>query len=156
MNFRQNGFSTALMSLFLLGGALTAFTVNEFNSFLSKARVAEAFHVADEARLRITEFYLLSDRFPSSEPEVEALTRTIAVPSGYVREIVLEPSYAGHDVALKVYLDDESIAGNPEASPFVFIAGDVSKRGGRSIEWSCGAHGVDAKLLPGGCVTVDG
>ena len=77
MNARQKGFSTALMSLAVLAGALGAFTVVEFNAFVAKARVAEAFHVADAARLRVNEFYLLSDRFPSSEQEVEALTSAI-------------------------------------------------------------------------------
>ena len=156
MNLRQNGFSTALMSLVLLAGALGAFTVNEFNAFLAKARIAEAFHVADEARLRVTEFYQLSDRFPSTEPEVDALTRALAAPPDYVREVVLEPAYGGHDVALKFYLDDDPAPGSSEPSAFVFMAGDISAHGGRGIEWSCGAHGVAAELLPAGCVAVDG
>jgi hypothetical protein len=43
-----------------------------------------------------------------------------------------------------------------DASPFVVVAGQLSARGARNIAWSCGANGVDAELLPGGCVTVDG
>ena len=154
MNARQKGFSTALMSLAVLAGALGAFTVVEFNAFVAKARVAEAFHVADEARLRVTEFYLLSDRFPSSGPELENVTRSIPVSSGYVRDIELEPSYQGHDMALKIYLDDGPMPG-AESAPYVYVAGNVTDRGGRGIEWSCGAHGVPAKLLPGGCMPVD-
>lgn len=156
MNVRQNGFSTAMMSLAVLAAALSAFTVTEFNTFLAKARVAEAFHVADEARLRVTEFYLLSDRFPSTEPEVVTLTRNIETSSDYVRGIVLEPAYNGHDVALKIYLDDDPVPGSAGMPPFVYVAGSVSERGGHSIEWTCGAHGVEARLLPGGCEPVDG
>lgn len=156
MNLRQKGFSTALMSLVILGGALGAFTVAEFNAFLNKARVAEAFHVADEARLRITEFYMLSDRFPTTEPEIDALMRAIETPSDYVREIVLEPSLDGHGVALKIYLEDQPTPGSAESSPFVFVTGDISARGGRTIAWNCGARGVTAELLPGGCEAVDG
>jgi len=156
MNLRQNGFSSALMSLVILGGALGAFTVAEFNAFLNKARVAEAFHVADEARVRVTEFYLLSNRFPSTAPEVDALTRNIETSSTHVRGIELEPAFDGHDVALKIYLDDDSASGSTDTAPFVYVAGSVSERGGRGIEWTCGARGVAAELLPGGCVAVDG
>jgi len=156
MNARQKGFSTALMSLAVLAGALGAFTVVEFNAFVAKARVAEAFHVADAARLRVNEFYLLSDRFPSSEQEVEALTSAIELPSKHVREIVLEAAYGGHDMALKIYLDDAPVSGNTGSVPFVYVAADANEHGVRSIEWSCGAQGVAAELLPGGCVPVDG
>ena len=154
MNAGQKGFSTAMMSLAVLAGALGAFTVVEFNTFLAKARVAEALHVADEAKLRVNEFYLLSDRFPNTAPELETVTRSISLPAGSVRDIELETSSAGHDVALKIYLDDHAPSG-ADTPPCVFVAGNASDRGGRGIEWRCGASGVPAKLLPGGCLPVD-
>lgn len=152
---RQNGFSTIMMSLAVLAGALSAFTVVEFNAFRAKAQVAEAFHVADEARLRVTEFYLLSNRFPSTTVEVEALKRNLSTRSDYVRDIVVEQSYNGYDVALKIYLDDDRSSG-AGTTPFVYVAGEVSARGSQGIDWTCGGHGVDAKLLPGECESVDG
>ncbi|MEJ2402276.1 MAG: pilin [Xanthomonadales bacterium] len=144
------------MSLAILGGALSAFTVAEFNTFLSKARVAEAFHVADEARLRMTEFYLLSARFPTTPAEIDALTRSIPVTSDVVRGVELEPSNEGRDVVLKIYLGDEPLAGGVAPSSFIFVAGDAADRGGRDIDWRCGARGVDPELLPSGCVPIDG
>jgi hypothetical protein len=156
MNSRQNGFSTGQMVLAVAVFVLVTILAIQFGAALDKTRISEAYRVADEPRLRIAEFVLLSDRFPSSAGELEAITGELQSLPDFVRDVVIEHAYRDHDLALKIYLDQELAHDAAREPPFVFVAGNRSASGGRSIEWSCGAHGVAPDLLPRDCVAVDG
>lgn len=156
MNARQKGFGTGQMILAITALIVAMVVAFQFNSAVDKTRINEAYRVADEPRLRIAEFYLLSDRFPSSDGEVVAVTGALQSMPDFVREVVLERSFREYDVAVKVYLDHDFASDDAQAPPFVFVAGNRSPRAEHRIEWTCGAHGVAPDLLPRDCVVVDG
>ena len=155
MNVNQRGFSS-IQLVMAMGAIVTAAVMAvQFNSFLDRTRVGEAYRLAEESRVRIAEFYMLSDRFPSSKPEIEAVTTDILTPPDYVRDIVLERADRDQAVTLKIYLDNALADDGADATPFVYVAGSRPSAGSHGIEWKCGAQGIAADLLPQGCVVAD-
>ena len=67
---------------------------------------------------------------------------------------VADGHFLGLRHALAHVLDCDDFAGGQDA--FQFVVGDAANRGGRDIDWRCGARGVDPELLPSGCVPIEG
>jgi Tfp pilus assembly protein PilE len=133
----------------VIGATYTA--VPKYKSFMSKARLTEAFNLAGESKRKIAEFYMTNGRFPGTLNEAEAMmTTTVSAPK-FVRDMAVVPKTGNHEVMVKVFLQ-EGVAENPEGvEQYIFIAGDQAAASGYALEWTCGGHGVDASLLPEEC-----
>jgi hypothetical protein len=69
----------------------------------------------------------------------------------FVSAIVVENQDQEFDIVVKVYLKVDVIDNKGDETQFIYMAG--SKSAGLGLEWSCGASGVDADLLPRGCTS---
>ena len=148
----QRGFGTRQALLLLtLAGLATVFCIQKYNDFVTQTRVSEAIYLATESKLRVSEFYTLSARFPENAAEKASVTTKVLTPPDYVSEIVIEETGDEHDVMVKVYFKDGILDDFNGERPFVYMAANLSDRRNRSLQWNCGAHGVDAGLLPGDC-----
>ena len=91
MNRRQLGyFSRRTALLLVLFGAVLAFAVPRLNDFSDKAKVTEAWHLASESKLRLSEFYKLSARFPTTEIEMNTVTTSMFRQPDFVSAVVVE------------------------------------------------------------------
>ena len=143
MNHDQHGFvsrQTALL-LVLLGLVLT-FAVPQLQDFSDRSKLTEAYQLASESKLRLSEFYLLSARF---------VTKSVFNTPEFVRAVVLDSEVEEYDVIVKVYLDRDVVDGEESVEPFLYMAAKRHASVGLGLEWHCGANGIDADLLPRAC-----
>lgn len=137
-----------LLGLFAL---VLAFAVPKLNDFSDKNKVTEAYHLASESKLRLSEFYKLSARFPTTEIEMNSVTTSVFNQPEFVSAIVVDNRDEEFDIVVKVFLKEDVISNKGDETQFIYMAG--SKSAGLGLEWSCGASGVDANLLPRGCTS---
>ena len=152
MNRAQNGFVSRQTALLLvLLGLVLAFAVPQFEDFSDRSKLTEAYQLASESKLRLSEFYLLSARFPVTDAEVNAVTKSVFNTPEFVRAVVLDSEVEEYDVIVKVYLDHDVIDSEESAEPYLYMAATRHASIGLGLEWHCGANGIDADLLPRAC-----
>lgn len=144
---RQTALLLALLSLVL------AFAVPKLNDFSDRNKLTEAYHLASESKLRVSEFYNLSARFPTTEAELKSVTTSVFNQPDFVSAVVVEHEDQEYDVVVKVYLQEDVIDNDTGGDQFLFIAATRSNGPGMRLEWSCGISGVDSGLLPRGCTS---
>lgn len=150
MNRKQLGYFSRQTALLLaLFSLVLAFAVPKLNDFSDKGKVTEAYHLASESKLRLTEFYKLSARFPQSEVELNSVTSSVFNQPDFVSAVVVDHKDQEYDVVVRVFLKEDVVANKTGEPQYVYMAG--SKSAGLGLDWSCGASGVDADLLPRGC-----
>jgi Tfp pilus assembly protein PilE len=131
-------------------GLVSLVAMPKYNAAMTKAKITEAFNLAGESKRKLSEFYMVNNRFPRSMREADAMKTTTVTPPEYVSEMVVEPESLDHDIVVKVYLNN-GVAENPTGvDQFIYIAGDQPS-GSSMLEWSCGGIGLDAGLLPENC-----
>jgi hypothetical protein len=136
--------------LLILACLLAIFAFQKFNGLQEQTRINEAFHMAGESKTRVTEFYFLSARFPTTQLETESVTTDIYAVPEFVSEIVIEQG-TDFDVMVKVFLKDVEVSGQPGTQPFVYMAANLTDGTGRDLDWTCGARGIESDLLPKSC-----
>jgi hypothetical protein len=152
MNRFQHGyFSRQTALLLVLFGLVLAFAVPQLNDFSDRSKLTEAYQLASESKLRLSEFYLLSARFPSTETEMNSVTKSMFNRPEFVRAVVLDSEADEYDVVVKVYLDHDIIGSEESAEPYLFMAANRADTVGLGLDWHCGASGIDADLLPRAC-----
>jgi Tfp pilus assembly protein PilE len=125
--------------------------VPKYQSFMTKAKLTEAFNLAGESRKKASEFYTMNSRFPKTRAEAEMLKTTTLSPPEYVRELVVEPANGQHDLIVKVFLKEGVVENLEGAEQFIYVAGNLAPGNGYAVSWSCGASGIDSELLPEDC-----
>lgn len=152
MKRRQQGYFTRRTVLLLvLFGLFLAHFVPKFDDFSDRNKLTEAYHLASESKLRLSEFYKTSARFPSTETEVRSVTTTMFRQPDFVSAIVVENEAEEYDVIVKVYLKADVIDSDDGSDPFIYMAGTKPVAPGLALEWHCGASGVESHLLPRAC-----
>lgn len=150
MNRKQLGYFSRQTALLLgLFSLVLAFAVPKLNDFSDKGKVTEAYHLASESKLRLTEFYKLSARFPQSEVELNSITSSVFNQPDFVSAVVVDHKDEEHDVVVRVFLKEDVVNNKTGEPQYIYMAG--SKSAGLGLDWSCGASGVDTNLLPRGC-----
>lgn len=152
MNKRQWGFGgLQLLMVIAVIGAISIIAVPKYNAFITKAKLTEAFNLAGESRKKLSEFYMTNSRFPADAGEAASMKTTTLAPPEYVDHMVVEPRSEDHDVIVKVFLKVDVVDNPSGAEQYVYVAGDRGAGSGFAVEWSCGAKGIDASLLPEDC-----
>lgn len=152
MYTRQSGFgSFREILLLILLSLLAVFAVNRFSAVAEQAKVNGAFKFANESKLRLGEFYLLSARFPSSDAEVDSITKGVITAPDYIRDVTIEESVDDFDVVLKVYFKNDEVDNLSNNDQFIYLAGNRSTNQRFELDWTCGARGIDSELLPSSC-----
>ena len=151
MRHHQKGFGLqAVLSIGVIV-AIGFVAAPAYESFISKAKITEAMTIAGESKRRAAEFVTLNGRFPQSQNEALVVkTNTITAPE-YVREMVVDTENENHEIVIRVYLK-EGVVENPGGQEqYIYIAGDLAVGSGAHVQWSCGARGVDSRLMPENC-----
>lgn len=152
MNKRQLGFGGLQMVLSIaVIGVVAMVAVPQYQGFISKAKMTEAFNLASESRKKVSQFYMVSGRFPRSDSEVASMASGTLSPPEHVREMVVEREGQGGDLLIKVYLNEDVVENLTGEDQFIFLAGHETKGGAHAMEWSCGASGIQEDLLPEEC-----
>jgi len=152
MKLRQAGFGRLQIVLAILViGAVALVAIPHYTGSVSRAKLTEAFNLADESRRKVSEFLMVSGRLPSTQLELEAMATTGHSPPQHIREMVLERGFRGNDLAIKVYLKDEEVENPTGEEQFIYVLGNGPVSGAYTLEWTCGANGVDPELLPEDC-----
>ena len=152
MNRKQLGYFSRQTALLLaLFSLVLAFAVPKLNDFSDKGKVTEAYHLASESKLRLTEFYKLSARFPQSEVELNSVTSSVFNQPDFVSAVVVDHKDQEYDVVVRVFLKEDVVNNKTGEPQYIFMAG--SKSAGLGLDWSCGSSGVDTNLLPRGCTS---
>ena len=152
MKHRQRGaISLRTALLVVLAGLTGLFAVNKYHDLIEQTRVNEAFHLATESKIRLTEFYLLSDRFPTTAPETESVTTDIFSVPEFVRDIVVEQGGSDYEIMVKIILKENVVENESGGEQFVYVAANRSNGSRADLQWNCGANGVDSGLIPSDC-----
>jgi hypothetical protein len=116
-----------------------------------KAKLTEAFNLAGESKRKISQYYMVNGRFPRTTREAEPLaTGTLTAPE-FVSFMEVQPEADNHAIVVKVYLKKDVVENTGGGDQYIYVAGDLANTSNASVEWSCGANGVDVSLLPDGC-----
>jgi hypothetical protein len=152
MKNRQRGaVSLRPVLLVALAGLAVVFAVSKYNDLVEQTRVNEAFHLASESRIRLTEFYLLSDRFPTTAPETEAVTTDIFTVPEFVSDVVVEQGGPDYEIMVKIILKEDVVKNRSGGEQFIYMAANKPLDSDTDLQWNCGASGVEDGLLPADC-----
>lgn len=154
MNKHQNGMieRRAILLIALLA-ALTVFAFPQVSDFSERSKVNEAYHFAKESKLRLSEFYVLSARFPSTESEVRSVTTANLGQPEFLAGVEVDNEDQEYDVVVKFYLNEDAVKSDSDSESFIFLAANKTKGGVAGLKWSCGARGFDEDLLPAECLS---
>ena len=149
MKHRQSGyFNRQTVLLLVLFGLVVAFALPQFDRFDDRSKVAEAYHLASASKVRLSEFYTLSARFPRTEAEIRSVTTSVFGQPGFVENIEVDSEDPEFDIVVRFYLEDD-VADEKDA--YLYMAASRLSSPGRGLEWHCGSNGIDAKLVPASC-----
>lgn len=149
MKHRQTGhFNRQTALLLVLFGLVVAFAFPQIDRFDDKSKVAEAYHLANASKVRLSEFYTLSARFPRTEAEIKSVTTSIYGQPGFVDAIEVVSEDPEFDIMVRFYLEDDVA---DEDGAYLYMAASRLSSPGRGLEWRCGGNGIDTSLLPGDC-----
>lgn len=151
MKHYQSGFGNVRVILLVVLAALTSiYALTRYNEFVEQTRVNGAFHLVNESKLKLNEFYVLSARLPASDAEKQSVMRNIPTAPDYISAVVVEHDAEDYDVMVKVYFDENTVGGASSSEQFIYIAGTRPGQG-VPLDWTCGAQGVNSELLPRNC-----
>lgn len=152
MKYKNRGFGgLQFVLVFAIIGAMATFAIPQYKSYVSKAKLTEAFKLAGESKRKLSEFYMLNGRFPQTESESQMMITTTVAPPEFVEEMVVDPNDERGDITIRVYLREGVVENETGEEQFVYIAGHSTPGDGYQITWSCGASGLGDDLLPEDC-----
>lgn len=152
MNLQQSGYSTAHLAILTgLIAILALIVIPQVNGLVAQNQVNEGFHLASESRIRVAEFFMLSDRFPTSDGEKKMVIRNIPTPPEFVSEVVLENNGDDNGLMVKVYFKHDTVAAGSAREPYIYLEARRAPGAARDLLWVCGSNGIDSGLLPGKC-----
>ena len=132
----------------MLFGLVAAFALPQFDRFDDRSKVAEAYHLASASKVRLSEFYTLSARFPQTEAEIKSVTTSVYGQPGFVETIEVVSEDPEFDIVVRFYLEDDV---SDENDAYLYMGASRLASPGRGLEWHCGSSGIDAKLVPASC-----
>ncbi len=152
MNRFQSGFSLIQgVIIVAVVGALGLVAVPKYEAFVTKSQLTEALNIAHESKRKLEMYYMTTGRFPQNMREAEAMkTDTLKAPE-YVQDMQVFAPEMDNDVVVKVFIKEgvaENLAG---VAQYLYIAGNQTSGANARVEWTCGAQGIDEKLLPDNC-----
>ncbi|MEJ8569235.1 pilin [Elongatibacter sediminis] len=153
MKNRNRGFGgLQFVLVFAIIGVAATFAVPEYKSYMTKAKLTEAFNLAGESKRKLSEFYMLNGRLPGTQNEAELMITSTVAPPEYVRDMVVKPADSKGRFTIRVYLK-EGVIENPVAGEdqFIYVEAQAAGNGSYALTWSCGGGGLEPDLLPEDC-----
>ena len=132
MKHRQSGYFNRQTALLLaLFGLVVAFAFPQFDRFDDRSKVAEAYHLATASKVRLSEFYTLSARFPRTEAEIKSVTTSVFAQPAFVENIEVVSEDPEFDIVVRFYLEDD-VADEKDA--YLYMAASRLSSLDRSLE----------------------
>jgi len=152
MSYRQWGFGGMQMVIAI---AVVAFVsliaVPKYSAFMTKSKITEALNLAGESKRKLSQFYMVNNRFPRNQAEAQVTVTTSLSPPKFVRKLVVEPGFQSHDVAVRVFLKDGVVENDTGEEQYIYITGDATRGADTKVRWGCGASGISPEFLPDNC-----
>ena len=152
MKKRQQGIG-AIQILAALGSMVVVASVAapKYQDYVIKTKVSEAFNLTTDSKTKLTEFFIMKNRFPRSDKEIESMQTETFSPPEFVSEIKMNFENDDHEILVEVYFKEGVLSEAIFADNHIYIAGNTSTGTGSLVEWSCGANGIDQTYLPPQC-----
>lgn len=154
MKKRQSGFGGLQIVVAVAAMAIVSMVaIPKYKASMNKAKLTEAFNLAGASKKKLTEFYMVNDRFPRSEAEANSMVTETFSPPEYVEKMAVVHDDPNHEVVIKVFIKPDLIE-HPEpggGEQYIYVAGNSSAAAGNKVVWSCGGEGMSTDLLPDEC-----
>lgn len=159
----QRGFTLIeLMIVVAIIGVLASIAVPQYQNYVARAQVSEAFNLASELKVAISEYYMTTGSFPQSNADIGYATDTSPTGSGtagasdvgsYVGYMAIWGADDAYESRIVMEMSDE--ANSAIAGKWVVMEADADSSSG-SIQWSCrtttgDANKMELKYLPATC-----
>lgn len=156
MRNRQQGFGALQILLAIVGVvAVTAVAVPKYQDFVVRSKMSEAFSIVADTKSKLTEYYIMKNRFPQSKAELASIQTDMFSAPGFVDKVELKGKNEEHDVIIQVYFQPEVIPGDGLNDQYLYVAGNSVRSAGAMVKWSCGLQGIDVKYMPSRCADTD-
>ncbi len=157
----QRGFTLIeLMIVVAIIGVLASIAVPQYQNYVARAQVSEAFNLASEIKVAISEFYMATGNFPQSNADIGYATDTTPTDGGtagasdlgsYVSYMAIWGAQDGYESRIVMEMSDE--ANSAIAGKWVVMEADADTG---SIQWSCrtttgDTNKMELKYLPSTC-----
>ena len=152
MNYRQLGFGgmQVLIAIVVLA-TVTLVAIPKYEAFVTKSKITEAFNLAGESRRKLSQFYMVNNRFPQTMSEAAVGKTWSLSPPKFVSKLEVRPRYKNHDIAVIVYLKEGVVENKTGGKQFIYMVGDKTPNSQSAVRWGCGAQGIGKDLLPENC-----
>ena len=149
--FQRGYFNRRTGLLLTLFGLVVVFAFPKFGEWSDRKMVSEAFRLASDSQIRVSEFYSLSARFPQNETELRSVIGDPSDKPAFVSAVEVDSQGEDHDVVVRVYLDDTEVDSADGTRPVLYLTGNRSGATGQGLQWRCSASGLDVSVLPVTC-----
>lgn len=150
---KQRGFGGLQMLLAIIGVvAITAVAVPKYEDFTVRSKMSEAFAIVGDSKSRLTEFYIMKNRFPSTARELEGMKTDMFSAPEFVERVEVKGNVGDNEVVIQVYFQPEVIPGDNFNDQYLYIAGNTDGSRGSMVQWSCGLQGIEDKYMPTRCL----
>lgn len=153
MRHSQRGLGIVQVLLSIVGiVGIASVAAPAYQDYVVRSKMSEAFSIVSDTKNKLTEFYILRNRFPSTERELESVETDMFSPPEFVERVEVKGANSDHDVVIEVYFQPDVIPGDGWNDQFLYVAAVSGSETGAMVEWSCGLRGIDEKYMPSRCL----
>lgn len=150
---KQRGFGGLQILMAIIGVVvMTAVAVPKYEDFTVRSKMSEAFAIVGDSKNKLTEFYIMKNRFPRTERELEGMKTDMFSAPGFVERVEVKGNVDDNEVVIQVYFQPEVIPGDSFNDQYLYIAGNTEGGSGSMVKWSCGLQGIEDKYMPSRCM----
>lgn len=149
---KQKGLGAVQLLLSIVGVvAVGAVAAPKYQDFTVRSKMSEAFAIVGDTKSKLTEFYIMKNRFPRSERELDAMKTDMFSAPEFVDKVEVKGQTGDNEVMIQVYFQQGVIPGDGFNDQYLYIAGNSGGDRGSMVEWSCGLQGIEDKYMPTRC-----
>ena len=150
---KQRGFGALQVLLAIVGGvAVSAVAVPKYQDFVVRSKMSEAFAIVTDTKNKLTEFYIMKNRFPRTEKELEGMETEMFSPPEFVEKVALKGANEEHEVMIQVFFQRDVIPGDGFNDQYLYVAANSGSTSGAMVTWTCGLQGIEEKYMPTRCL----
>ncbi len=150
---RQKGFGALQILLAIVGVvAVTAVAVPKYQDFVVRSKMSEAFAIVTDTKNKLTEFYIMKNRFPRTDKELESMETEMFSPPEFVEKVAVKAATQEHDVMIQVFFQRDVIPGDGFNDQYLYVAANSGNTSGAMVQWTCGLQGIEDKYMPSRCL----
>ena len=113
--------------------------------------MSDAFTIIAATKTKLSDVYMMKNRFPKNQRELEAMATDRFSKPEFVERVVLGVNRDDNDIVVQLHFNEDVIPGIAFNEEFLYVAGNSTSASGVSVECSCGLSGIDEKYMPTRC-----